>query len=202
MVKPKRPAIDVTVVQFFKPTSVPHRIQVRSITTPLQKSLPGFITGLSGHQRLNGLMFARQYADAHQLEMIVVDLLAGFQRPLYTKVMPPASVKDHDVLNMMRISKDLVGKIADYWQKWVVASEGKKAENKYDWSRPSDFVARRPDLIGKLLELEEFHHVAIVTHPVMTQFSDQPLTATSFRAHSPSIVEAHARFHPEIEVAL
>jgi hypothetical protein len=200
MVKIKRPGIDVTVVEFFKPQRVPHRIQAPLITTPLQKSIPGFITGLSGHQRLNGLMFARQYADAHKLEMIVVDLLVAFERPLYTRVMPPEAIKDHDVLNMMRINKHLVEKIAGYWQQWVVASEGKKAENKYDWSRPSGFVARRPDLIAKLLEMEEFHHIEIVTHPVMTAFSDQPLTATSLRANYPSIVEANARFHPDIEV--
>jgi hypothetical protein len=202
MVKTKRPGIDVTVVQFFKPKKAPRRIEVPSITTPLVKSIPGFITGLSGHQRLNGLMYARQYADANELEMIVVDLLARFERPLYPKVMPPESVKDHDVLNIVRSSKDLIELIAGHWREWVIASEGKKGEQKYDWARPTDFVARRPDLIAKLLELEEFNHVQIVTHPVMTKFSDQPLTATTLRAGYPLIVEANARFHPDIEVAL
>lgn len=202
MVKTKRPGIDVTVVQFFKPRSVPARIKVPSITTPLVKTIPGFITGLSGHQRLNGMMYARQYADHRELEMIVVDLLVGFERPLYPKVMPPESLKDHDVLNIVRSNKDLIELLAGYWREWVVASEGKRAENKYDWSRATDFVARRPDLIAQLLEVDEFKHVQIVTHPVITQFSDQALTATSLRAGYPLIVEANARFHPDIEVAL
>jgi hypothetical protein len=202
MVKTKRPGIDVTVVQFFKPKSVPRLIKVPTITTPLVKSIPGFITGLSGHQRLTGLMYARHYADANELEMIVVDLLVGFERPLYPKVMPPESVKDHDVLNIIRSNKDLIEWMAGHWREWVIGSEGKKAEHKYDWSRASDFVARRPDLIAKLLELDEFKHVQIVTHPVMTEFSDQALTATTLRAGYPLIVEATARFHPDIEVAV
>lgn len=147
-------------------------------------------------------MYARHYADANELEMIVVDLLVGFERPLYPKVMPPESVKDHDVLNIIRSNKELIELLDGNWREWVIASEGKKAEHKYDRYRASDFVARRPDLIAKLLELDELKHVQIVTHPVMTNFSHQALTAISLRAGYPLIVEANARFHPDIEVTL
>jgi hypothetical protein len=202
MVKTKRPGIDVTVVQFYKANNVPQRIHVPDISTPLVRKIPAYITGLSGHQRLDGMMYARQYADAKGLEMIVVDLLVAFDHPLYPKVMPPELVKQHDVLSMYRISKDLVEQIAGHWKEWVAEDEGTRAVSKYDWGRTADFVGRRPDLLPRLLALDEFKHINLITHPALTSFHDMPLTATSFRVGYPRIVSASARFHPDIELSL
>ncbi|WP_060094030.1 hypothetical protein [Burkholderia ubonensis] len=202
MIKTKRPGIDVTVVLFYKSGSVPARIDVEDITLPLSRSIRGYTTGLSGHQRLDGLMYARQHADAKRLEMIVIDLLVGFTQPIYSKVLPPELVAEHDVLNLFRVSKSLIAEIAEHWRKWVRDEEGASAENQYDWSRPTDFVARRPDLLPRLLRLKQFSHINVVTHPVLTAFSDRPLTATSFRVGYDHIEQASARFHPDIEVVV
>ncbi|KVO15164.1 hypothetical protein WJ74_10965 [Burkholderia ubonensis] len=192
----------MTVVLFYKSGSVPTRIDVEDITLPLSRSIRGYTTGLSGHQRLDGLMYARQHADAKRLEMIVIDLLVGFTQPIYTKVLPPELVAEHDVLNLFRVSKSLIAEIAEHWRKWVRDEEGASAENQYDWSRPTDFVARRPDLLPRLLRLKQFSHINVVTHPVLTAFSDRPLTATSFRVGYDHIEQASARFHPDIEVVV
>lgn len=202
MIKTKRPGIDVTVVLFYKSGHVPTRISVPEITLPLSRRMDGYITGLSGHQRLDGMMYARQYADSKRMEMIVIDLLVGFKEPLYPKVLPPELVKEHDVLNLFRVSKDLIAVIAAYWKEWVIEDEGTRAESRYDWSRPADFVARRPDLLPRLLALSEFDHIHLVTHPVIAAYHDKPLTATSFRVGYPLIERASARFHPNIEVTL
>jgi hypothetical protein len=148
------------------------------------------------------MMYARQYADNKGLEMIVVDLLVAFVQPLYPKVMPPELVKDHDVMSMFRISKDLVEQIASHWKEWVAEDEGAKAATKYDWARPADFVGRRPDLLPRLLALDEFRHINLITHPALTPFHETPLTATSFPVGYPRIVSASARFHPDIELSL
>lgn len=146
-------------------------------------------------------MFARQYADAKKMEMIVIDLLVGFTQPMYPNVMPPELVHEHDVLNLFRVSKSLIAEIAAYWREWIVEGEGEVAANQYDWARPADFVARRPDLLPRLLEQEAFAHINLVTHPVLTSFSDQrPVTATSFRVGYPRIERVSARFHPDIEI--
>lgn len=201
MLKKKRPGIDVSVVLFYKQGKVPSTIRVSEITLPLATKIPGFITGLSGHQCLNGLMYARQYADERNLEMIVVDLLVEFELPLFPKVMRSEFVKDHDVLNMQRISKDLIEELAAHWQEWI-SKEPSRRNIMYDWERPSDFVANRPDLIPELLSLDEYKHINIVTHPVKTVFHDKPLTATSFPIGYPRITRASARFHPNIELIL
>lgn len=202
MIKAKRPGIDVSVVVFHKPGQLPARLHVSEITVPLARRIPGYVTGLSGHQRMESMMYARQYADAKRLEMIVVDLLVGFELPLYPKVLPPELVKEHDVLNLFRASKELIAWIAEYWQQWVIEDEGQRAKTRYEWTRPADFVARRPDLLPRLLELEPFRHIHIVTHPVITGYHDKPLTATSFRVGYPMIERASARFHPDIEIVL
>ncbi|WP_147426662.1 hypothetical protein [Trinickia fusca] len=200
MIKAKRPGIDVSVVLFYKSGSIPPQLNVRDVTLPLARRMPGYITGLSGHQRMESMMYARQHADAKRLEMIVIDLLVGFELPLYPKVLPPELVKEHDVLNLFRASKELIACIADYWQQWVVEDEGQRAKDRYEWTKPADFVARRPDLLPRLFELEEFDHIHVVTHPVITAYHDKPLTATSFRIDHPLIERASARFHPDIEV--
>lgn len=202
MIKAKRPGIDVTVVLFFKPGDIPARLSVGDITLPLTRRMNGYITGLSGHQRMDSMMYARQYADAKRLEMIVIDLLVGFKKPLYPKVLPPELVKEHDVLNLFRASKDLIADIAGYWKEWVIEDEGARAETRYEWNRPADFVARRPDLLPRLLELKDFSHINLVTHPVIASYHDTPATATSFRVGYPHIESASARFHPDIEVQL
>jgi hypothetical protein len=200
MIKAKRPGIDVSVVLFYKPGNIPGQLSVSDITLPLSRRMQGFVTGLSGHQRMESMMYARQYADSHRLEMIVIDLLVGFELPLYPKMLPPELVKEHDVLNLFRASKELIALIADHWQQWVVDDEGTRAKTRYEWSRPSDFVARRPDLLPRLLELDEFDHIHLVTYPAITAYHDKPLTATSFRVGYPLIERASARFHPDIEV--
>ena len=200
MIKAKRPGIDVSVVLFYKPGNIPAQLHVPEITVPLSRRMQGYITGLSGHQRMESMMYARQHADAHRLEMIVVDLLVGFELPLYPKMLPPELLGEHDVLNLFRASKEMIALIAEYWQQWVIEDEGTRAKARYEWSRPSDFVARRPDLLPRLLELEEFSHIHLVTYPVIAAYHDKPLTATSFRADYPLIERASARFHPDIEV--
>jgi hypothetical protein len=177
MIKAKRPGIDVSVVLFYKPGNIPAQLNVPGITLPLS-----------------------QYADAHRLEMIVVDLLVGFELPLYPKMLPPELLGEHDVLNLFRASKEMIALIADYWQQWVIEDEGTRAKARYEWSRPTDFVARRPDLLPRLLELEEFSHIHLVTYPVIAAYHDKPLTATSFPVGYPLIERASARFHPDIEV--
>ncbi|WP_133118041.1 hypothetical protein [Burkholderia ubonensis] len=202
MIKTKRPGVDVTVVLFYKPGSVPAKIDVKEISLPLPRPIRGYVTGLSGHQRMDGMMYARQFADAKRLEMLVVDLLVGFDRPMYPKVLPPELVHEHDVLNLFRASKSLIAEIAEHWQEWIVADEGEGALVHYDWSRPADFVARRPDLLPKLLKLKEYAHINLVTHPVIASYSDRSLTATSFRVGYPKIERAVARFHPDIEIVV
>ncbi|SEI14348.1 hypothetical protein [Paraburkholderia hospita] len=202
MIKTKRPGIDVSVVLFYKSGSVPARISVQEVTLPLARTIKGYTTGLSGHQRMDGMMYARQYADAKKLEMIVIDLLVGFTQPIYPKVLPPELVSEIDVLNFFRISKSLIAEIAAHWKKWIRDDEGESAENQYDWSRPTDFVARRPDMLPRLLKLKHFSHINVVTHPVISAYSDRPLTATTFRSGYSHIESASARFHPDIEVVL
>jgi hypothetical protein len=202
MIKKKRPGIDVTVVLFYKAGNIPSSLSVPDITLPLSRRMEGYTTGLSGHQRMDSMMYARQYADSKRLEMIVIDLLVGFQLPLYPKVLPPELLKDHDVLNLFRASKELIADIAGYWKEWVIADEGARGANRYEWSRPADFVARRPDLLPRLLEVEEFRHINLVTHPVITSYHDMAVTATSFRVGYERIVSASARFHPNIELKL
>lgn len=196
----KRPGIDVSIVLFFKPKSIPEVLDLKKISLSLPRPIRGFTTGLSGHQRLDGLMFARKYADERKLEMIVIDMLVDFEKPLYPKVMPPEELPKHDVLNLFRVSKSLIEEIASYWREWVIEDEGQGAEHAYDWAKPLDFVARRPDLLPRLLEEEEFQHINLVTHPVLTTFSSRALTATTFRTGYPSIDRVNARFHPDIKI--
>ncbi|KAG0184463.1 hypothetical protein DFQ28_011090 [Apophysomyces sp. BC1034] len=197
-----RSGIKVAVVLFCKPGCVPERISVREITLPLDRAIRGYTTGLSGHQCLDGMMYARQYADAKRLEMIVIDLLVDFTQPLYPKMLPPERVAEHDVLNLFRASKSLIAEIAAHWKEWVKEEEGEAAENQYNWLRPIDFVARRPNMLPRLLKLKQFSHINVVTHPVFTTYSDRALTVTSFRVDYPYIEQASARFHPDIEVVL
>jgi len=197
MLKKKRLGIDVAVVLFYERNAVPTTLHVSEITLPLVRKIPGFVTGLSGHQCLNGLMFARQYADKRGMEMIVIDLLVECELPLNPKVMRIEVLGEHDLLSMQRMSKELSSEIALYWQHWTAGDTVA-----YDWDRPADFVARRPDLLPKLLEQDAFKHFNMVTHPAMTVFHDSALTATSFRVEYPRITQAVARFHPELKVVL
>jgi hypothetical protein len=198
--KTKRPGIEVTVVQFFEPQNLPSRLSLRTLTTPLRNAMPGFVTGLSGHNRLNGMMFAGQHAREHNLELVAVDMLVGFQMPLCPTVMSSDALPNHDVLNMSRISKEMTKRLAAYWRQWIVEAEGPSAEHKYDWSLPASFVAREPKYISRLLECEEFRHIQVVTHPVATAFSAGALLATSVRTGYPRINQANSRFHPAMEV--
>jgi len=202
MIKTKRPGIDVAGVLFYKRGQVPAQLSVSDMTLPLVRRMNGYVTGLSGHERDIGMMYARQHADAKRLEMVVVDLLVGFERPLYPKKLQPDLVSEVDVLNMKLISKELTAQIAEFWREWVIEDEGARAETNYDWAHPSDFVARRPDLLPRLLELDQFAHINMVTHQVITAYHDKPLTATSFKIGYPRIASASARFHPDIEVVI
>lgn len=193
----RKNGIDVTVVLFFNKKRVPSSIKVSEITLPLTRKIPGYLTGLSGHQRLEGLMFARQYADQNDLRMIVIDLVVEFEKPRYLKIMGYENLKDHDVFVVSRITKDFVGILANYWFNWIP----KKAAQDIDWARPSDFIAHHPEYIPDLLQLDDFKHVNIITFPVFTTFHDKPLTATAVRTDYGKITKASARFH-DIEVIL
>lgn len=205
MIKTKAPGIDVSVVLFCKPGAVPARLAVREISLGLARPIAGYVTGLSGHQRMQSMMHAREYADAKRREMIVVDLLVNFGQPLYPKVLPPEELVNHDVLNLFRASRELVAHIAGHWKPWVKKDEGEQALTKYEWSRPADFVARRTDLLPRLLALPEFRHINVITHPAVTNYHGQPVTATSIKVNyvsSEHISRAAARFHPDIEVVV
>lgn len=205
MIKTKAPGIDVSIVLFCKSGAVPSRILVRDICLGLARPIEGYVTGLSGHQRMQSMMQAREYADAKRREMIVVDLLVNFEQPLYPKVLPPEELPNHDVLNLFRASKELVAHIAAHWKVWVEKDEGVHGLTKYEWSRPTDFVARRTDLLPRLLALPEFRHINVITHPAIASYHTQPVTATSFKVKyvtEENIGRASARFHPDIEVVV
>ncbi len=197
----KRPRIDMTLVQLYERGKVPSHIRVRDITLPLIRPIPGYITGFSGRPHFN-LMYAGQYAEAQKKEMILVELEAHYEQSLYQGLLTLDAVQKYDVLNMLRVNKDLVAHIAAYWKHWIIEEEGTQAEDHYNWRRPADFIAQRPDFIPKLLQQNEFKHVKLFTYPVYTPFHDKPLTVTSFRADYPLITNARVSFHPDIEVTL
>ena len=201
MIKTKRPGIDVAVVLFFKRSTIPSKIRIREFSMSLANKIPGFITGLSGQHGLAGMMFARKYADERDLEMVVVDLFVEVDRPLYPKVLKPEDLPEVDLLNIVRSNKDMITRMGTLWQSWI-EEEHKGIAASYDWTKPGDFLARRPDLLPRLLKQPDFKHVNVVTHPVMTSFHLNPLTATSFPSNYGKIMSASARFHPDIEVIL
>lgn len=207
MGKTKRPGIDVSAILFYPRNEIPERLSIRDLEgLSLKRSLPGYITGISGFQRVQSLMHAREYANKKRLEMIVVDMLVNFQKPIYPKILPPEELPNHDVLSFFRASKSLIAEIAGQWKDWVVEDEGADAVKKYKWLKPEDFVARRTDLLPRLLELPEFQHINVVTYPAEVEFHHLPMTATSFKvdyAIQPDVVAAASvKFHPEIEVTV
>lgn len=202
MISKKGPGIDVAVVLFFKPKEMPAKISIRDFTMPLANKIPGFITGLSGQQSLLGMMHARKYADAKRLEMIVVDLFVELDLPLYPKVLKPEDLPGVDLLNLNRSSKDLIEWIGDKWKKWISGDSSAGTAAGYDFAKATDFIARRPEYLPRLLREPEFQHLHLVTHPVITAFHPTPLTATSLPSDYVKIKTAEARLHPDIEVVL
>jgi hypothetical protein len=201
-IRSKPRGIEVTVPFFCPPQSIPARIRLFDITMPTTRKIPGYITGLSGFSVERNLHLAAQYAAARQLEMIVIDLLVGYTQPLSTQFRSLEHLKAHDVLSLFRASKALIEELAAYWKEWTIEDEGAQAEARYDWRRPADFIARRPDFMPRLLQQEEFAHLHLLAHPVMTPFHDKPLTVTSFRSDYAPIVRAHPRLHPEMAVMM
>jgi len=202
MITKKGPGIDVAVVLFFKPKEIPSKVRIRDFTMPLANKIPGFITGLSGQQGLLGMMHARAYADAKHLEMIVVDLFVELDLPLYPKVLKSEDLPNVDLLNLNRTSKDLIEWIGDKWKTWILADSSSGSAPGYDFMKVTDFVARRPEYLPRLLREPAFKHLHLVTHPVITAFHPTPLTATSLPLNYPKIKSATARLHPDIEVVL
>lgn len=194
------PGIDVAVVLFFKKAAIPDQIRIRDFSMPLINRIPGFISGLSGQSGLVGMMHARKYADEKKLEMIVVDLSVEVEKPLYPKVLKPEDLPNVDLLNLIRSSKELMQGIREDWLEWL-SEEGRRGMD-YSALKEGELIARRPDLIPRLLRSPGFTHVHVVTHPAMTPFHTLPLTATSFPSDYKKIVSANARLHPHIEVVL
>ncbi len=194
--------IEVTVLFFCPPDRIPARVRVSDITLPTTRKIAGYTTGLSGFGVERHLHIAAQYAAAQRLEMVVIDLLVGYTQPLSSQLRSLEHLKAHDVLSLFRASRALIEELAVYWKAWIMEDEGAQAEARYHWRRPADFVARRPDFIPRLLQHDEFAHIHLLTHPVMTPFHHKPLTATSFRAGYPRVMRARARLHPEMEVVV
>nr|WP_280971211.1 hypothetical protein [Cupriavidus gilardii]WDE72575.1 hypothetical protein [Cupriavidus gilardii] len=195
----KGASIDVAVVLFFKKSEIPDQIPIRDCSMPILHHIPGFITGLSGQSSLVGMMHARKYADEKKREMIVVDLTVEVTKPLYPKILGIDQLENVDLLNLNRTSRELIQIIGEHWHEWL-SEDSKRGDPRNP--KEAEMIARRPDLLPRLLRLPAFSHVKVVTHPVMTQFHTLPLTATSFPSDYKRIVSARARLHPDIEIVL
>src|SRR5260364_156815 len=170
-IRSKPRGIEVTVPFFCPPERIPARICLSDITMPTLRKIPSYITGLSGFSVERNLHLAAQYAAARTLEMVVIDLLVGYTQPLSMHFRSLERIQSHDVLSLCRASRALIEALAAYWKAWIVEDEGAQAEACYDWRRPADFIARRPDFIPHLLQQDAFAHLHLLTHPVMTPFT-------------------------------
>lgn len=193
--------IALTTVYFFN-DHLPARIALRDTALPLSGPCPMALAALHGHRgKREGLMAARQYADAGGLRYTVVDFLLIPDAPIRHERITFADLASQDIVfidQLTRAGLEAIYELMEERSGSLALDRGKHFKQDFD-----ALVQQRPEVLGTLFEAPKMAHVKALVYSGKTAFNDRPLPiALVSHRHWSAIAEAACRLDPATLVDL